>query len=113
MHRKSQRIIWRARNFDVVEIKLKTKAYRFLKASLIESAARTAITVVAHQKVPHKRTFDVPRDTIAIKDGKDGLDSFDSQRSHAIKFLSRTRRTTREAAGHRAREEGVPESAEE
>src|SRR5882762_1272249 len=57
--------------------------------------------VQVRQKVPHKRTFlfleqlilkhNAQKDTISVKEARDGLDFFYSQRSHAIKmteFLS-------------------------
>ncbi|KAJ7077915.1 NMD3 family-domain-containing protein [Mycena belliarum] len=53
--------------------------------------------VQVRQKVPHKRTFlfleqlilkhGAQKDTIAVKEVKDGLDFFYSQRSHAIKMV--------------------------
>ncbi|KAI0298728.1 NMD3-domain-containing protein [Multifurca ochricompacta] len=53
--------------------------------------------VQVRQKVPHKRTFlyleqlilkhGAQKDTISLKEVKDGLDFFYSQRSHAIKIL--------------------------
>lgn len=49
------------------------------------------------QKVPHKRTFlyleqlilkhGAQKDTIAVKEVRDGLDFFYSQRNHAIKMV--------------------------
>jgi nonsense-mediated mRNA decay protein 3 len=53
--------------------------------------------VQVRQKVPHKRTFlyleqlilkhGAQKDTISLKEVKDGLDFFYSQRSHAIKMV--------------------------
>jgi nonsense-mediated mRNA decay protein 3 len=53
--------------------------------------------VQVRQKVPHKRTFlfleqlilkhSAQKDTISVKEVKDGLDFFYSQRSHAIKMV--------------------------
>ncbi|KAF5311087.1 hypothetical protein D9619_007790 [Psilocybe cf. subviscida] len=53
--------------------------------------------VQVRQKVPHKRTFlyleqlilkhNAQKDTIAIKETRDGLDFFYSQRSHALKMV--------------------------
>ncbi|KAJ7699637.1 NMD3-domain-containing protein [Mycena rosella] len=53
--------------------------------------------VQVRQKVPHKRTFlfleqlilkhGAQKDTIAVKEVKDGLDFFYSQRSHAVKMV--------------------------
>lgn len=53
--------------------------------------------VQVRQKVPHKRTFlyleqlilktNAQKDTIAIKEVRDGLDFFYSQRSHALKMV--------------------------
>ena len=53
--------------------------------------------VQVRQKVPHKRTFlfleqlilkhGAHKDTISIKEVKDGLDFFYAQRSHAIKMV--------------------------
>ncbi|KAF7301145.1 60S ribosomal export protein NMD3 [Mycena indigotica] len=53
--------------------------------------------VQVRQKVPHKRTFlfleqlilkhNAQKDTISVKEVKDGLDFFYSQRSHAIKMV--------------------------
>jgi nonsense-mediated mRNA decay protein 3 len=52
--------------------------------------------VQVRQKVPHKRTFlfleqlilkhGAQKDTIAVKEVKDGLDFFYSQKSHALKM---------------------------
>lgn len=53
--------------------------------------------VQVRQKVPHKRTFlfleqlilkhSAQKDTISVKEVRDGLDFFYSQRSHAIKMV--------------------------
>ena len=53
--------------------------------------------VQVRQKVPHKRTFlyleqlilkhNAQKDTISIKEVRDGLDFFFSQRSHALKMV--------------------------
>lgn len=53
--------------------------------------------VQVRQKVPHKRTFlfleqlilkhGIQKDTISVKEVKDGLDFFYAQRSHAIKTV--------------------------
>ena len=53
--------------------------------------------VQVRQKVPHKRTFlyleqlilkhNAQKDTISIKEVRDGLDFFYSQRSHALKMV--------------------------
>jgi nonsense-mediated mRNA decay protein 3 len=53
--------------------------------------------VQVRQKVPHKRTFlfleqlilkhGAQKDTISVKEVKDGLDFFYSQRNHAIKMV--------------------------
>lgn len=53
--------------------------------------------VQVRQKVPHKRTFlyleqlilkhGADKDTVSIKEVKDGLDFFYAQRSHAIKMV--------------------------
>lgn len=53
--------------------------------------------VQVRQKVPHKRTFlyleqlilkhGAQKDTISLKEVKDGLDFYYAQRSHAIKMV--------------------------
>jgi len=53
--------------------------------------------VQVRQKVPHKRTFlyleqlilkhNAPKDTISIKEVRDGLDFFYSSKSHALKMV--------------------------